>query len=181
MYIKRKLDVVKEMTLSDTMREALNDQVKWELWSGYYYLSMATYFYEKNLPGFAKYWTAHAAEEQEHAMLIFKHIVERGGRVVLQTIEQPQTEWNSPLHVAEEVVEHERKVTGMINNLVTMAKSENDSATDVFLQWFIDEQVEEEEGAEKVYNQIKLAGDSGAALLKLDIEFAKKAEAKEED
>ena len=142
---------------------------------------MATYFYEKNLPGFAKYWTAHAAEEQEHAMKIFKHIVERGGRVTLQTIEQPQTAWNSPLHVAEEVVEHERKVTGMINNLVTMAKSENDYATEVFLQWFIDEQVEEEEGAEKVYNQLKLAGDSGAALLMLDIEFAKKAEAKEED
>ena len=169
------------MTLSDTMRDALNDQVKWELWSGYYYLSMATYFYEKNLPGFAKYWTAHAAEEQEHAMKIFKHIVERGGRVTLKTIDQPQTEWNSPLHVAEEVVEHERKVTGMINNLVTMAKSENDYATEVFLQWFIDEQVEEEESAEKVYNQMKLAGDSGAALLMLDIEFAKKAEAKEED
>ncbi|WP_287583116.1 ferritin [Candidatus Borrarchaeum sp.] len=169
------------MTLSDTMRDSLNDQVKWELWSGYYYLSMATYFYEKNLPGFAKYWTVHAAEEQEHAMKIFKHIVERGGRVTLQTIEQPQTDWNSPLHVAEEVVEHERKVTGMINNLVTMAKSENDYATEVFLQWFIDEQVEEEEGAEKVYNQVKLAGDSGTALLMLDIEFAKKAAAKEED
>ena len=104
------------MTLSDAMRNALNDQVKWELWSGYYYLSMATYFYEKNLPGFAKYWTAHAAEEQEHAMKIFKHIVERGGRVTLQTIEQPQTEWNSPLHVAEEVVEHERKVTGKLRS-----------------------------------------------------------------
>ncbi len=168
------------MTLSDTMRNALNDQVKWELWSGYYYLSMATYFYKQNLPGFAKYWTVHAAEEQTHAMKIFKHIVERGGRVTLQTIEQPQTDWNSPLHVTEEVVEHERKVTGMINNLVSMAKSENDYATEVFLQWFIDEQVEEEESAEKVYNQVKLAGDSGAALLMLDIEFAKKAAAKEE-
>jgi len=142
---------------------------------------MATWFYAQNLPGFAKFFRVHAKEEQEHAIKIFDYIIERGGRITLQTIDQPPADWCSPLSVLEEVYNHEVKVTGMINELMRLAKSGKDYATEEFLWWFVDEQVEEEEGAEKVYNQLKLADDSGAALLMLDIEFAKKAAAKEED
>ncbi|MHA2060791.1 MAG: ferritin [Candidatus Sifarchaeia archaeon] len=162
--------------IKDNIRDALNEQVKWELYSGYMYLSMATWFYDQNLPGFAKFFRAHAKEEQEHAIKIFDYIIERGGRVTLQTIDQPPSEWNSPLGVLEEVYKHEVKVTGMINELMSLAKSENDYATEEFLWWFVDEQVEEEDSADEVYQQLKRAGESGQTLIMMDRALARRGD-----
>ncbi|MFX1521286.1 MAG: ferritin [Promethearchaeota archaeon] len=162
--------------IKDNIRDALNEQVKWELYSGYMYLSMATWFYEQNLPGFAKFFRKHAKEEQQHAIKIFDYIIERGGRVTLKTIDQPPKEWSSPLSVLEEVYKHEVKVTGMINELMRLSKSESDYATEEFLLWFVKEQVEEEVSADGLYQQLKLAGESGQALIMIDRALAAKTD-----
>ena len=158
--------------IKDNIRDALNEHVKWELYSGYMYLSMATWFYEQNLPGFAKFFRAHAKEEQEHAIKIFDYIVERGGRVTLQTIDQPPSEWNSPLSVLEEVYNHEVKVSGMINELMRLAKSENDYMTqDFLLTKMIREQIEEEDKAQTLVDLTMKAKDDIAAILAIDDKY----------
>ena len=156
------------------MEEALNGQVNAELYSSYLYLSMSAYFESLKLRGFANWMRVQAQEEVVHAMKIYDHIIERGGRVILRPVEAPPTEWDSPLAVFEQVYSHEQKVTGLINDLVDLATSENDPATKSFLQWFVDEQAEEEDSANQVLQKLKLVGEAPDGLFMIDGELAER-------
>ena len=128
--------------LSKKMQDAINEQIKNELYSGYLYLAMAAYAEDQNLPGFAHWMKAQCQEEVEHAMKFFDYITERGGRVELGAIDQPPVEFESPTQIFEMTLEHERKVTALINSLYELALAEKDYPTQVLLHWFIEEQVE---------------------------------------
>jgi ferritin len=154
--------------LSKKLEEAINEQINKELYSGYLYLSMSAYCEAENLPGAANWMRIQAQEELGHAMRLFDHVNARGGRVLLKAIEMPPPVWKSPLEMFEEVLAHERKVTGLINRLYEVALSENDYATQMELQWFITEQVEEEESAGQVVEQLRRVGDQPMGLLMLD-------------
>ena len=160
--------------LSERMLNALNRQVNAELYSSYLYLSMAAYFESINLKGFANWMRVQAQEELTHAMRFFDYINERGGVVKLAAIEQPPTEWKSPLDVFEATYKHEVKVTGMINSLVNLAMKEKDHATYNMLQWFVAEQVEEEASADEIRQQLKLIGKDGRGILMLDRELGQR-------
>ncbi len=157
--------------ISEKMQDALNTQINKELYSAYLYLSMAAYCESINLKGFANWMTVQVQEELSHARKFFDFVNERGGRVNLQPIDGPPTEWKSTLAVFEHVYEHEQMVTGLINGLVRLAREENDYATEAALQWFVTEQVEEEASAVAVVEQLKLAGDKGGGLFMLDREL----------
>jgi ferritin len=135
---------------------------------------MAAYFHETNLGGFANWMEAQAQEENSHAMKFYKFIMERGGRVTLTTIDGPPTEWNSVLDVYEATLEHEQKVTGLINDLMELAVSEKDHATQIFLQWFVTEQVEEEDGVNDIISELKLMGDAKGPLFMLNRELGQR-------
>lgn len=154
--------------LSQTIQDSINTQIANEFYSAYFYLQMSSYFEGRGLPGFGKWMRAQYQEETLHGLKLFDFINDRNGRVVLQGIEQPPSTFKSPLDVFQQALAHEQKVTGLINNLYALAQKENDYATQVLLQWFISEQVEEEKTAEQIVDQLKLAGDSGSALLLLD-------------
>jgi len=160
--------------ISRKMEEALNEQLNAELYSAYLYLSMEAYFESINLPGFANWMRAQTQEELTHAMKIYGFVNQRGGRVILQSIAQPPTEWESPLAVFEATYKHEQKVTGLINNLVNLAVEEKDHATNSFLQWFVKEQVEEEDNVSTVLVQLKLIKDSPQALYMMDKELGQR-------
>lgn len=159
--------------LKPRMQDALNEQINKEYYSAYLYLSMSSYFESVNLSGFAKWMNAQYQEEIQHVLKFFRYIVERGGRVLLQPIEGPPTEWDSPLAAFEAAYGHEVLVTGLINDLVDLAVAEYDHATNNFLQWFIEEQVEEEASTDGVVQQLKLAGDGGGLFL-LDRELGQR-------
>ncbi len=161
--------------LEAEMEQALNDQVNAELYSSYLYLSMASYLAEENLGGFANWMRIQAQEEVVHAMKIYDYILERGGRAVMQAIEQPEIEWDSALDVAETTYEHEQKVTASINDLVDLAEELSDHATKQFLQWFVEEQVEEEDSADELVQQLKMVEGDARGLLMLDKELAQRA------
>lgn len=154
--------------LSKSLQNALNEQIKNELYSAYVYLSMSAHFEAANLRGFAHWMRVQSQEEVAHAMRIFDFINDRGGRVVLQAIDEPPADFKSPLEVFQKALEHERKVTEMIHKLYELAVKGNDYPAQVMLQWFIEEQVEEEKSATEVVEQLKLIGDQGAGLFMLD-------------
>jgi len=156
------------MVLSKKMEEAINKQINAELYSAYLYLSMAAYFESTNLPGFAKWMELQAEEEKQHAMKLYHYVIERGGRVILDAIQKPQSEWKSPLDVFEAVYAHEKHVTELIYNLMDMAKSEKDYASEVMLHWFVKEQVEEEANASSILEHIKMVKDSVNGILQYD-------------
>ncbi len=158
--------------LSKSMLKALNAQINHELFSSYLYLSMSAHFQSVNLPGFAHWMALQSKEEYEHAMKIFNYMTERNGRVVLEAIDKPPTEFKKPLDVMKQVLEHEKKVTGLINRLYDLAVSEKDYPTQVMLQWFITEQVEEEKTAGDIIEQLKMVGDMPAGLMMLDRQLA---------
>jgi ferritin len=158
--------------LSEKIQDALNGQLNAELYSAYLYLAMAAYYEDSDMPGFANWMRVQAQEELSHAMKFYDYIVQRGARVLLDTIEKPPTEWDSALNVSEHVLEHEQKVTGLINELVNLALEEKDHATNNFLQWFVAEQVEEEESAGGVLQKVRMASDSPSGLLMVDRELA---------
>ena len=155
-----------------TIQDAMNEQIKNELYSAYIYLSMSAYFESTNLPGLANWMRMQEQEEKMHALKFYDFIHERGGRVILQAIDQPPSEFESPLDVFEKTLEHEQKVTAMINNLYELAVQEKDYASQIFLQWFITEQVEEEDSASQIIETLKMIGDSNHGLLMLDRELA---------
>ena len=161
--------------LTEKMQKALNGQLNAELYSSYLYLSMNAYFKSVNLDGFANWMYYQAQEELEHSMKFYDFIIQRGGNVQLQQIEAPPSEWSSPLAVFEATFEHEQKVTGLINDLVDVAHEERDHATNIFLQWFVSEQVEEEENVGGVLEQLKLMGDAKGGLFMIDRELAKRS------
>jgi len=160
--------------LSEKMLEALNKQLNAELYSSYLYLSMSAYFQSTNLGGFANWMRVQTQEELTHAMKIYDYVNERGNRVVLKQVEEPPSEWSSPLAAFQQAYQHEQKVTGMINKLVNLAVEEGDHATSIFLQWFVSEQVEEEASADKVIQRLKLMSDAGGGMFMIDRELAQR-------
>ncbi len=160
--------------LKKKLEKALNDQINAELHSAYLYLSMAAYFHSLNLNGFANWMQAQVQEEIVHAMKIYDYVNDRSSRVLLQPIKGPDTEWKSPLAAFEAAYKHEQYITGRINDLVELAVTEKDKSTESFLQWFVDEQVEEESSVDNVVQQIKLAGEKGPGLFMLDRELGQR-------
>jgi ferritin len=160
--------------LKEKIEKALNKQINAELWSSYLYLSMSSYFESISLTGFASWMIMQSQEEINHAMRLYNHIIERGGRVILEAIEKVPTDWKSPLHVFEETYKHEQKVTRLIEHLVDVADKEKDRATLNMLQWFVDEQVEEESSADGIVQRLKLIGDNGSGLFLLDNELGQR-------
>ena len=156
------------MELSKSMQDALNKQINEELASAYIYLSMAAYCESINLPGFARWMRAQTNEEMEHAMKLYGFVHSRGGRVVLEAIEKPPVEFDGPVDVFEKTLAHEQYITGCIHNLYGMATEEKDYASLSTLQWFVDEQVEEEETASGILDTLKQIGDKGHALFMMD-------------
>lgn len=154
--------------LSKKMLDALNDQMKNEFHSAYIYLAMAAYFEGKNLSGFANWMKMQYQEEVGHAMRFFTHIVERGETPVVAGFDTPKADYSSSLEAFGAALKHEKFITGKINDLDDIAKSENDKPVQSFLQWFIDEQVEEENSVGQIVDTLKLVGDSGQALFMLD-------------
>ena len=154
--------------LSKSMEDALNKQINAELYSAYLYLSMAAYFDSISLDGFSHWMKLQAKEETEHAYKIYGYVYERGGAVILEAINKPPTKWDSPLAVFEDAYKHEQKVSEMINNLVAMAREEKDYATENFLQWFVEEQVEEEADADEVVQKLRMVKDSRNGLFMMD-------------
>ena len=156
------------------MEKALNEQVNAEMYSAYLYLSMEAYFKSLNLIGFANWMRVQTQEEMMHAMKIYEFIDERGGRITLKAIDGPQTKWDSPLAAFKAVYEHEQKVTGLINNLVNLAIEEKDHATNTFLQWFVNEQVEEESSADQMVQQLKMMENAPGGMFMLDREMGQR-------
>jgi ferritin len=163
--------------LSKKLEDAINEQINKELYSGYLYLSMSAYCEAENLPGFAKWMRAQAQEEVDHAMRFFDYVNARGGRIVLKAIEMPAPVWKSPLEMFEQVLDHERKVTGLINRLYELALAEKDYAAQMELQWFITEQVEEEQNAGQVVEQLKRVEEHPMGLLMLDRQLGERGAA----
>lgn len=160
--------------INKKMEAALNKQINAELYSAYLYLSMNSYFQSVNLRGFANWMRVQALEEMTHADKFYKFVVDRGGRVLLDAIDKPPIKWASPLAVFEEVYRHEQKVTSLIHSLVDLAIREKEHATNTMLQWFVNEQVEEEANADTLVQQLKLIGDNGYGILMLDRELAQR-------
>lgn len=160
------------MKISKGLAQAVNEQINKELFSEYYYLSMAAYLESENLPGFANFFIVQAEEEHFHAMKFFHYMNERGARVELAAIDQPRTEFKSALEVFELALEHEQFVTASINKLMDVAISDNDHASRGFLQWYVDEQVEEESTMEDYVMRLKRIGDQNYGIFMLDKELA---------
>ncbi|MCP4709777.1 MAG: ferritin [Planctomycetes bacterium] len=160
--------------LTKKIEEALNNQINAELYSSYLYLSMSSFFESIDLPGFAGWMRVQADEENFHGMKMFDFVLERGGRMILQSIEAPHGEWKSAEDVFEATLAHEQKVTGLINDLVYLARDERDNATEIFLQWFVTEQVEEEDNVNKILGPLKLVKDSPQGLFMLDKELGQR-------
>lgn len=154
--------------LSSEMEKALNDQVNAELFSAYLYLAMVAYFEDQNLSGFAQWMTAQSQEENFHAMKFFSYIHERGGRVTLESIEKPQFTWASPQAALEAALAHEQYISKRINDLVDLAIDEKDHATNSFLRWFVDEQVEEEDHVGGIVQKLHMIGTEGGGLFMMD-------------
>ena len=154
--------------LNQMVQDAMNEQIKNELYSAYFYLAMAAYFESENFSGFARWMEVQAQEEQSHAMKLYRFVNERGGRVELHAIDQPPLQFESPLDVFEKVLAHEQLVTSLIYDLYKKSVEANDYASQVFLQWFVTEQVEEEASATEIVEQLKMVGDKGHALLMMD-------------
>lgn len=157
--------------LSEKLEAALNEQINAELWSAYLYLSMSAYFAADGKPGFANWFKVQFQEEQDHAMKFVNYIVERGGKVKLMPIAQVNHVWDSPLAAFQDTLDHEQKVTAMINNLVTIAREEKDYATENLLTWFVNEQVEEEATATSYIDALKMIKDNGFGIYTLDKEL----------
>ncbi len=154
------------------IEEAINKQIKEEMYSSYLYLSMSAYFENIGLRGFANWMYVQFQEEKDHAMKFYRYLIERGGRVKLYALQEPPHEWNSPLHAFEETLKHEKYITQCINDLVDLAEKKKDRATFNLLQWYIDEQVEEEANDEEIIQKLKMIGDNPQGLLMLDRELA---------
>lgn len=158
--------------ISKKMQDAINEQINKEMYSEYFYLSMASYFNSIGLSGFENFFLIQVEEERFHAMKMYKFLNDRGGRVYLQKIEAPKTEFNSAVEVFELAYKHEQYVSKLINELMDLAIGENDHAAKSFLNWFIDEQVEEEDSMETILNKLKLIGGDGYGMLMMDNELA---------
>ncbi len=160
--------------ISETMQEAINEQIKHEFYSANMYLAMSAYFECRSLPGFAKWLRVQFQEEQGHALKFYDYLIQRGGRVKVHEIAQPPFEWEGNLEAFQAVLTHEQKVTSLIDKLYAQAVKEKDYATEVELHWFISEQVEEEKNAADIVEQLLLIDARGTAVLMLDHQLGKR-------
>ncbi|MGH7508424.1 MAG: ferritin [Gemmatimonadales bacterium] len=160
--------------MSQKMQDAFNEQMKQEFYSSYLYLSMSAYCDAANLPGLAAWMRAQAREEANHAMKIFDHLLDRGGRIQLQPISGPPANFTSPREVFEQAHRHEKEVTASINQVYGMAMDERDFASRVFLDWFVQEQVEEEKTSGLLAEQLRMIGEDRPGLLMLDRELGQR-------
>lgn len=161
--------------LKPKIEKALNNQLNKELYSSYLYLSMSAYFESINLTGMANWMKIQSDEEYIHARKFYEYINEAGGRVTLDTIDKPKTEWKNVIDVFEETLEHEIHITEKINDLVSLALDEKDHATNSFLQWFVDEQVEEISVADQILNDVKMVAENKNGLFLIDRELKGRA------
>jgi ferritin len=157
--------------IKKSIQDAINSQIVKEMYSSNLYLSMASYYADNNLNGFANWMRVQADEELQHAMKFFDYLLDRGGRPVVGAIDAPQTEWKNALDVFEHALKHEQYVTEEINKIADLAIDERDHATTSFLKWFIDEQVEEEATTGEIVDRLKLVGDNSNGLFMLDNEL----------
>ncbi len=160
--------------LSERMLKALNEQLNRELYSAYLYFSMAAYFEDMNLEGFANWMKAQAEEELGHALRFYNYIYDRNGRVELKAVQEPPKEWDSPLAAFEAAYEHEQFITRHIHELAALAEEEKDYSTRAFLEWFINEQVEEEANVKKIVDKLRFAKDSPQVIFMLDQELGQR-------
>ena len=158
--------------INEKMEKAINEQVNWELYSSYLYFSMAAYFESVNLKGFSGWMRIQAMEELTHVKRFYDFLTARGGRPIMSDIKAPPSEWENPLAVFEETLKHEQHVTGRINDLVDLSLDLKDHATNSFLKWFVDEQVEEEESVDEVLQSLKLNENNPGGLFMIDKELA---------
>ncbi len=159
------------------MQEAMNDQIMHETFSAYLYFSMAAHFQGEGLDGMAQWMKAQAQEELGHALRFYNHIHERGGRVKLQAIDQPERSWDAPVDAFKAALKHEEFITSRIDELARIADEENDRAAGIMLQWFVSEQVEEEDSVRKVLDTLALVGEKGPGLLMADREVGQRVAA----
>jgi len=160
--------------ITQKMEEAINKQINEEFYSAYLYLGMAAYFASQNLSGFHHWLYFQYHEELEHAEKLYKYLIERGGQVRLMAIKEPEQNWKGPKDAFEAVLKHERYITGRINELVDIAEREKDRASFAMLQWFINEQVEEEARAQEILAKLEMVGDHKQGLLMIDRELAQR-------
>jgi ferritin len=165
--------------IKQKVESALNNQMNREFYSSYLYLSMAAHFESLNLKGLAHWMRIQSQEEYGHAMKFYGHLIERGGKVTLQPIETPPSKWESPEKLFKDAYQHEQKVTKSINDLVELAKAEKDHPVELFLQWFVKEQVEEEANANEIAQKLHMIGEDGSALLILDSQLGKRVPGKD--
>ena len=154
--------------ISKTMQDAFGEQIKNEMYSAYLYLSMSAWFEDQDLPGFAHWMKAQFIEEETHALKMFDYVVDREGIVTLQPIAQPPSTWASAIEVFENVLEHEKHVTHLISNLYAMSVEERDFTSQQFLNWFLNEQVEEEKNADLILARLKSIGNMKGLLVMFD-------------
>ena len=157
--------------LNPKIQDALNEQINAELWSAYLYLSMAMNFEAAGRPGIANWFKIQFQEEQAHAQIFINYVNQRGGRVVLKAIDAVPTEWATPLEAFEATLAHETKVTALLNALYSLAEQESDYATRDRLNWFVSEQVEEEDNCRQLIDKFRLIGDNGMGIYMLDQEL----------
>lgn len=162
------------MAIKPKVQQILNEQINHEIYSAYLYLAMAAYFTKEGWNGFAHWMKKQASEEMEHAMKIFDYLYERQGEVSLMAIAKPKLSWVSPLAAFKEAYEHELKVTDLINKCFDVAVAQKDRATESFLEWFIDEQVEEEASADEIVQKLKMVKGSPNGLFILNKELAQR-------
>ncbi len=160
--------------ISKRLESAINKQINAEFWSAYLYLSMSAHFSNQGLSGFANWFKVQFQEEQDHALKFMNYLISKGNKVELQPIETVQTSWESILEAFEHTLAHERVVTGLINELASIAREEKDFASENMLQWFINEQVEEEETAQGMIDSLKLIGGNGFGIYTMDKELGQR-------
>lgn len=161
--------------INQKMEQAINDQIQKELYSSYLYLAMSAYSETQNLKGFAHWLKLQHDEEKEHAMKLVDYLLERGGKVAYQALEAPPAEFGTPIEVFEQVLAHELYITDSIHKLYELAVAEKDIAAQIFLQWFVTEQVEEEANVTEVLEKLKMIGDKSSGILYMDKAMAKRS------
>lgn len=167
--------------MNQDVLEGINKQINREFYAAYLYLAMSAHFEDRSLEGFAAWMHAQAQEEKDHAMRLYDHLIERGAQVELGAISAPGTDFGSPLEVFEAALEHEKRVTEWIHEIYDMAVEAHDHAAQLVLEWFVSEQVEEEDSVGTVVDQLRMAGDNQAAILMLDRELGTRSGGGDED
>lgn len=160
--------------LSEKLVDAINDQIQYEYHSAFVYKAMQAYFEDEDLPGMANWMDVQFQEEMSHAEKMFQFVCESGSRVEMKAMEAPRNEYSSPLDAFEASLEHEQSVTARINALMDLAQEERNHAAQIFLQWFVTEQVEEEASVSHIIAKLKRVKQDGRGLMMIDQELAKR-------